>query len=317
VDLNTWTFLANNTAMNLGNNAQGFNSVYQFPLKSLPLTRSGNVGTRPSTFAMNNTSLDLDQAPINAPTVFNFFLPDFKFPGALASQGITTPEFQETAETSVIRQANYIYNGAFGGGLDNISSFNNGSNALLMSFSDWTTGTTAPDIGLGAAVNASVPWTHNQNIARLVDHFSVLLTADQLSAQAKQIIRNLVSTPISAISVGSPCTVTTAVPHNLATGDTICISGVTNGTFSSTLNSSTTPRTITVDSPTTFRLNGTNPVNCTSAPNASGLANAHVSTVVYNQGSNTTTNPSIASRKDRIRSIVHLSLTSPDFTIQR
>lgn len=317
VDDNTWTFLANNTAMGLGNNSQGFNSVYQFPLKSLPLTRSGNVGTRPSTFAMNNTTLDLDQAPINSPTVFNFFLPDFKFPGALASQGITTPEFQETAETSVIRQANYIYNGLLGtsagNGLDSMSSFNNGSNALLLSYSDWMTGNAA-DIGLGPPSSTSVPWTHNQNIERLIDHLSVLLTADQMPAQARQIIRNFVSTPISAISVGSPCTVTTAVPHNLATGDTICISGVTNGTFSSSLNSTTTTRTITVDSPTTFRLNGTNSVNCTSAPNASGLANAHVSTVIYNQGS---TGPSNANRRDRIRSLVHLILTSPDFTIQR
>jgi len=325
VDANTWTFLANNTAMNLGNNSQGFNSVYQFPLKSLPLTRSGNVGTRPSTFAMNNTTLDLDQAPINSPTVFNFFLPDFKFPGALASQGITTPEFQETAETSVIRQANYIYNGLLGTSagntLDSMSSFNNGSNALLMNYSAWMTpGTTgpppplAPDIGLGAAGTPTVPWTHNQNITLLVDHLSVLLTADQLSAQAKQIIKNFVSTKISAISATSPCTVTTEVPHNLSTGDTICISGVTNGTFSTTLNSTTTTRTITVDSPTTFRLNGTNSVNCTAAPNAAGVANAHVSTVVYNQG---TTAPSNANRRDRIRSIIHLILTSPDFTIQR
>ncbi len=318
VDLNTWTFLANNTAMNLGNNAQGFNSVYQFPLKSLPLTRSGNVGTRPSTFAMNNTSLDLDQAPINSPTVFNFFLPDFKFPGALASQGITTPEFQETAETSVIRQANYLYNGLLGtssgNALDSMSSFNNGSNALLLSYGDWMTGNAA-DIGLGAPVSTGVPWTHNQNIARLVDHFSVLLTADQLSAQAKQIIRNFVATPIASIATNgsNPCIVNTTVPHNLNTGDTVCISGVTGGTFSpaGTFGSSTTARTINRISDTQFTVNG---VTCSAAPSTAQAANAHVSTVIYNQGSTT---PTSANRRDRIRSIVHLILTSPDFTIQR
>ena len=309
VDENTWTFLASNTAMNLGNNSQGFNSVYQFPLKSLPLTRSGDVGTRPSTFAMNNTSLDLDQAPINSPTVFNFFLPDFKFPGALASQGITTPEFQETAETSVIRQANYLFNGVFGGGLDNISSFNNGSNALLMSFSEWMTGNAA-DIGLGAPATTGAPWTHNQNIDTLIEHLGVLLNGGQMTAQARQIIRDFVALPINSISTGNPCTVTTARPHNLPTGTSLVVSGVTNGTFSSTLNSTTTARTATVTGPTTFTI----PVNCTAAPNASGLANAHVSTVVYNQG---TTSPANTNRRDRIRSIIHLILTSPDFTIQR
>jgi len=320
VDENTWTFLANNTALGLGNNAQGFNSVYQFPLKSLPLTRNGNVGARPSTFSMGNTTLELDQAPINSPTVFNFYLPDFKFPGALASQGITTPEFQETAETSVIRQANFIYNGAFGSGLDNISSFNNGSNALIMSFSPWTTHgspNVSSDIGLGAPTASTVPWTHNQNIAALIDQLSVLLTANQLSAQAKQIIRNFVSTQIASIATNgsNPCIVNTTVPHNLNTGDTVCISGVTGGTFSpaGTFGSSTTTRTINRISDTQFTVNG---VTCSSIAGIN-VSTAHVSTVVYNQGSNSATNPSIASRKDRIRSIIHLILTSPDFTIQR
>ncbi|MCB1278622.1 DUF1800 family protein [Prosthecobacter sp.] len=310
VDVNTWTFLAPGSGTNLGTN-QGNNSVYQFPLKSLPLTRSGDVGSRPSTFAMNNTTLDLEQSPLNSPTVFNFFLPEYKYPGALASQGITTPEFQETAETTVIRQANYLYNGIFASGLDIMSSFNNGGNALVMNFENWMPGN-ATDNALGNASSTGVPWTHNQNLDALINQMNTLLMAGQLSDQAKLVIKNFVATPIESISVASPCTVTTSVPHNLNTGDTICISGVTGGTFSSSLSNTTTTRTITVDSPTTFRLNGTNPVNCTAAP--TGLANAHVSVITYNQGS---TNPSNTNRRDRIRSILHLILTSPDFTIQR
>ena len=92
------------------------------------------------------------------------------------------------------------------------------------------------------------------------------------------------------------------------------ISGVTNGSFSSSLNNTTTTRTITVTGPTTFRLNGTNSVNCTTSPNAAGLTNAHVSVVSYNQG---TTAPSDTHKRDRLRAIIHLILTSPDFTIQR
>lgn len=318
VDLNTWTFLAPASGTNLGTN-QGNNSVYQFPLKSLPLTRSGSVGSRPSTFAMNNTTLDLEQSPLNSPTVFNFYLPEYKYPGALASQGITTPEFQETAETTVIRQANYLYNGIFASGLDTMSSFNNGGNALVMNFEFWMTGNAANN-ALGNPASTSVPWTHNQNLDALIDQMDTLLMAGQLSDQAKLVIKNFLATPISSISVASPCTVTSTIPHNLNTGDTVCISSVTNGTFSSTLNNTTTIRGVTVLSPTTFRLDGgglttnANPVNCTAAPNASGLTNAHVSVVTYNQG---TTTPTNTNRRDRIRSILHLILTSPDFTIQR
>ena len=161
---------------------------------------------------------------------------------------------------------------------------------------------------------AKAPETQDEDLDSLIEQFNTLLMSGQMSAQAKQVIKYFLATPIESISVGSPCTVTTAVPHNLNTGDTVCISGVTDGSFSSGLNSTTTTRTITVDSPTTFRLNGTNSVNCTIAPTATGLTNAHVSVITYNQGASS---PSNTNRRDRIRGILHLILTSPDFTIQR
>jgi len=307
-DLNTWTFLAPSAGTNLGT-SQGDNNVYQFPLKSLPLTRSGSVTSRQSTFAMGNTTTDLEQAPINSPTVFNFFLPDYKYPGALASQGLTTPEFQSTAETTVIRQANYLYNGIFASGQNFSSSFNNGSNALVMNFSPWMPAD-ATNLGLGVPPSTTLPWTHNQNIDELISQMNTLLMAGQLSSQARQIIRNFVALPITSISTGNPCVVTTSVPHGYVSNDTVLISGVSDGSFSATLNSTTTTRTVTITSPTTFTI----PLSCTTAPTAGGLANAHVSPVVYNQG---TTGPSDVNKRDRIRTILHLILTSPDFTIQR
>ena len=87
--------------------------------------------------------------------------------------------------------------------------------------------------------------------------------------------------------------------------------GVSTGTISPSLNSTTTARTITVTSPTTFTATS---VNCTVAPDATGLANAHVSPVIYNNGS---TAPTDAEKRDRLRAIIHLILTSPDYTIQR
>jgi hypothetical protein len=311
VDLKTWTFLVS-SATTGWSNSQGNNSVYQFPLVPQPLIRSGTINSRSSTYQLGATDADLDQSPLNADTVFNFFLPDYKFPGLLASAGVTTPEFQLTAETGVVRQANYLYNGIFNPGTTNgYSSFASGNNSVALDYSRWIVGNATTDLGLGAAINPALPWTHNENVGRLIDHLIVLLTADQMSTSAKSVIRDLLGLPITGISLGNPCTVTTARPHGYVTGQTVCVSGVTNGSFSPTLNSTSTLRTITVTGANTFTVTG---VNCTAAPNSTGLTNAHASQIAYNQGSST---PSATQRRDRLRAILHLILTSPDFTIQR
>jgi len=307
-DSNTFTVLTTNVS------DVGDNGIFMFPLVSQPLTRSGNVGAPPSTFVMGNTNADFDQSPLNSPTVFNFFFPDYKFSGALAAHGMTTPEFQLTAETTVIREANFFYNGIFNPGNTNgISSFKSGTNALVMDFGPWMALPPIADIGLGAPADATKPWTHNENLTVLIDQLSNLLAAGQIPAQAKTIIRNLISVPIASISTGTTsCTVTTAVNHGFATNDSVVISGVSDGTFGSTLNNTTTARTVTVTGPTTFTI----PVSCSVPPSSSGLANAHVSlaTITYNNG---TTSPSDANKRDRLRAIIHLILTSPDYIIQR
>lgn len=312
VDGNTWTFLAPSAGTNLGT-SQGVDQVYQFPLKSLPLTRTGTVGSRPSTFRMDNTDTDLGQSPLNSPTVFNFFLPDFKFPGALASQGLTTPEFQDTAETTVVRQSNFIYNGLFNpsGNTNGISSFKGGGHALVLDYSPWMAAPSLTDLGLGLPALNTVAWTNNQNLDTLISHLSTLLLAGQMPAQARTIIRNFVATPIASVEATSPALFHTTVPHNLTAGSSVVLSGVTNGTFSQVVNNTTTARVVAVVDADTFTLTA---VNCTVAPTAAGLTTAHVSMVPYNNGNS---NPSDTNKRDRLRAILHLILTSPDFTIQR
>ncbi len=50
----------------------------------------------------------LNQAPLQAPTVFNFFEPTYSQPGAIAEAGIVSPELQITNETSVFGTANFL-----------------------------------------------------------------------------------------------------------------------------------------------------------------------------------------------------------------
>ncbi|MFN0129591.1 MAG: DUF1800 family protein [Verrucomicrobiales bacterium] len=49
------------------------------------------------------------QTPLRAPTVFNFYEPDYVFSGATGTNGLVSPEFQITAETTVAGFANWIY----------------------------------------------------------------------------------------------------------------------------------------------------------------------------------------------------------------
>jgi uncharacterized protein (DUF1800 family) len=311
-DLNTWTFVA--TGNNLQSN-QGYNEVFQFPLVSQPLNRSGNVGSRPSTFNMNSTDSSINQSPINSPTVFNYFLPDFKNPGALASQGITTPEFQTTAETSVVLQANFLYNGIFNPTtLNGYSSFINGGNALVMDFSKWM-GLAVTD-GLGAGPQPTQAWTSNANLPTLISHMNTLLAAGQLSSTARTAIQNFIGGQVASITTGSPCTFNMSSAHGLVVGDSVTVTGITGGTWSGAdADGNGTFFVTAVPTTTSFRLatattGGTN-LNCTSTTGLV-LTNSTAGIIPY-----TNATPSTTNTRDRVRAIIHLILSSPDFTIQR
>ncbi len=227
-DPNTFTVAARDAA-NAAMNSD--NQVVIFPLKAQPLARNGTINTRPSTFTMDNTDTDLQQTPLNSTTVFNFFLPDFKFAGTLASQGISTPEFQLTSETTAIRQANYLYAGVYGSttGTTGTSSFKTGTNALVMDFSPWLSN--ANDLGLGAGPQTGQAWTSNANIGTLIDRLNTLLMAGQLPAGAKTNILNFIGRQITSITAGTPCTINMGSAHGWVVGDSVTITGVSGSTF--------------------------------------------------------------------------------------
>lgn len=52
----------------------------------------------------------LAQEPLRAPSVFNYFEPDFTRPGAIAGAGLYAPEFQILTDTTAITTANMYYN---------------------------------------------------------------------------------------------------------------------------------------------------------------------------------------------------------------
>ena len=108
-----------------------------------PLNRYGNVTIQWSTWNLGDTdsgsTFNLSQSPLSSPTVFNFFFPNYQFPGALASAGLTTPEFQLTSDTSVALQMNFLEGGilANGNNTNGLSSFNNGGGAIVLDLGPW------------------------------------------------------------------------------------------------------------------------------------------------------------------------------------
>ncbi|MBL9201208.1 MAG: DUF1800 family protein [Opitutaceae bacterium] len=66
---------------------------------------TSNSGRLPIANPENN----LFQAALRAPTVFNFYEPDFVFPGAIAAAGLYAPEFQILNGISSLLQPNFYY----------------------------------------------------------------------------------------------------------------------------------------------------------------------------------------------------------------
>ncbi len=74
-------------------------------LKLTALWRYYNAAAQSSVYTVSPASA-YAQAPLDSPSVFNFYLPDYLPPGELADAGLFAPEFQIESESSVVSAAN-------------------------------------------------------------------------------------------------------------------------------------------------------------------------------------------------------------------
>jgi hypothetical protein len=77
---------------------------------------------------LDNGDNGLGQSPLLAPSVFNFYSPDYKSPGPIAQAGLSSPEFQITTETTVVGTLNFFASLIFNKG------FGNGDNQIALDF---------------------------------------------------------------------------------------------------------------------------------------------------------------------------------------
>jgi hypothetical protein len=162
---------------------QNENSLSIYDLQAPVLARSGTVVIQEDTWNMSytdtGTTASLSQSPLRSPTVFNFFYPGYEFPGALASAGLTTPEFQLTTASGVAAQMNFVEGGILNntGNTNGLSSFTGGNGAIVLDIAPWMT----------------TNETSNAGIPTLVSNLNTLLAAGQLSAAAQSNIVGFVA----------------------------------------------------------------------------------------------------------------------------
>jgi hypothetical protein len=141
---------------------------------------------------LGSTESTLTQSPLNAPTVFNYFLPDYKFPGTLANNGLDSPEFQLSTDTNLTNLTNsltnmFISTSGGNGNLNGLSSFNAGGGSVVMNIE--------PYMADAKTANAGIP--------ALIDELSNLLVGAPLIPATKTTIQNFVANTTNFPMTGS------------------------------------------------------------------------------------------------------------------
>ena len=185
----------------------------------------------------------------------------------------------------------FIGTGGSNGNLNGLNSFNNGNGMVVVDLGAYMTNAKTADAG----------------IPGLIDELASILVGAPLDATPngpRDMIRDFVTgRRITAISTGSPCTITSA-NHKLVTGNSVTISGVSGGTFSPAINATFA---VTVTGPNTFTVLS----NCTVVPTSVASAYAPLN-FPY-----TMPTPTAQQKRDRVRAIIHLILTSAQHAVQK
>jgi len=131
------------------------------------LLRAFNATSTDGKYSVRNADANLNEEAMHSPTVFNFFGPDYSAPGAIATAGLKSPEFEITTDTTVISITNYLRTAIY-------SFLGPGNDHITLSL-------------------AAEQQTYGTDPAGLVDHLNSLLMAGNMSSNTRNIIINAVT----------------------------------------------------------------------------------------------------------------------------
>ncbi len=166
------------TPTQITSGSQGSSGMVAYPLVVSPWTRDGTVTVNLSTWNIGYSQNELNQTPLDSTNVFNFFYPDYHYPGPIAQAGMTTPEFQLTNDSNTMNLTNAIAGNILSGGnLNGYTSYKSGGGAVTLDLGPYMT----PGL------------TSNTGVPGLVDTLGILLTGGNLSSSARTTIINYVA----------------------------------------------------------------------------------------------------------------------------
>lgn len=153
-------------------------------LRVVNLARAFNAASVSGYYPLDQFNLDHMQDPMNAPSVFNFFLPGHSPPGPITEQGYVAPEFQIINASSAITGPNYFWN-AIGG--NNLHRWGSGNSNYAVKL------TTDPELSMvvpAGSISEDVPSESGlMDTDPLLRRLDMALTGGTMSPRQFQIIR--------------------------------------------------------------------------------------------------------------------------------
>ena len=146
--------------------AQGAGHEREPVVRVTNLLRAFNATSPSGKYSVRNAYANLAEEAMHSPTVFNFFGPEYSAPGAIATAGLKSPEFEITTDTTVISTTNFLRTGIYTG-----------------------LGPSGDRITLSIASEQ----TRAADPAGLVDHLNALLMAGGMSSNMRTILINAVT----------------------------------------------------------------------------------------------------------------------------
>lgn len=151
-------------------------------LRFVNFARAFNANSTSGIYALDDFTLDHVQEPMKAPSVFNFFLPSYSPPGALAESGLVAPEFQIINASSAIGSPNHYWNAILG----DLHRWGSGNAAYSVRLNlDQEYRLVLPANQISMDVPSAAPFDPDALLRRL----DLTLTGGQLTPRQFQIIR--------------------------------------------------------------------------------------------------------------------------------
>ncbi|WP_157211146.1 DUF1800 family protein [Verrucomicrobium spinosum] len=152
-------------------------------LRVVNMARAFNAASTSGHYPLDQFSTDHMQDPMNAPSVFNFFLPNHSPPGPITQEGLVAPEFQIINASTAITGPNYFWNAIEG----SLHRYGNGTAAYIVKLQN------DPELGMIVPSNLINQDTPSGAAAMdpdpLLRRLDLALTGGTLSARQFQIIR--------------------------------------------------------------------------------------------------------------------------------